>query len=77
ANAQLAAQQQATAQQVIEARKKAAAEREAAAQVVQALQRQADQAIATARGYQSLGRVVVKSTDDQSRYAQSLQQIIS
>ena len=77
ANAQLAAQQQATAQQVIEARKKAAAEREAAAQVVQALQRQADQALATARGYQSLGRVVVKSTDDQSRYAQSLQQIIS
>ena len=77
ANAQLAAQQQATAQQVIEARKKAAAEREAAAKVVQALQRQADQAIATARGYQSLGRVVVKSTDDQSRYAQSLQQIIS
>lgn len=77
ANAQLAAQQQATAQQVIEARKKAAAEREAASQVVQALQRQADQALATARGYQSLGRVVVKSTDDQSRYAQSLQQIIS
>lgn len=77
ANAQLAAQQQATAQQVIEARKKAAAEREAAAQVVQALQRQADQALATARGYQSLGRVIVKTADNQSRYAQSLQQIIS
>ena len=77
ANAQLAAQQQATAQQVIEARKKAAAERAAAEQVVQALQRQADQALATARGYQSLGRVIVKTADNQSRYAQSLQQIIS
>lgn len=77
ATAQLAAQQQATAQQVIEARKKAAAERAAAEQVVQALQRQADQALATARGYQSLGRVIVKTADNQSRYAQSLQQIIS
>lgn len=76
-NAQLAAQQEATAKMVVESRKKAAAEKAAAEQVVQALQRQADQAIATARGYQSLGRVVVKTTDDQSRYAQSLQQIIS
>lgn len=77
ANAQLAAQQKATVDMEINARKKAAAEKAAAEQVVQALQRQADQAIATARGYQSLGRVVVKTTDDQSRYAQSLQQIIS
>lgn len=77
ANAQLAAQQDATAKLVIDARKKASAEKAAADQVVQALQRQADQAIATARGYQSLGRVIVKTSDDQSRYAQSLQQIIS
>lgn len=77
AEAQFAAQQAVTSKQVIEARKKAAAEKDAAEQVVQALQRQADQAIATARGYQSLGRVVVTTTADQSRYAQSLQQIIS
>ncbi len=77
ANAQLAAQQEATAKTEADSRKKAAAEKEAADKVVQALQRQADQAVATARGYQSLGRVVVKTTDDQSRYAQSLQQIIS
>jgi len=76
-NAQLAAQQEATAKMVVDSRKKAAAEKEAADKVVQALQRQADQAVATARGYQSLGRVVVKTTDDQSRYAQALQQIIS
>lgn len=77
AAAQRTLAQQVADKEVAAAQKKAAAERAAADQVVQALQRQADQAIATARGYQSLGRVIVKTSDDQSRYASSLQQIIS
>lgn len=77
AEAQRILAQQTADKEVAAVQKKAAAEREVADKVVQALQRQADQAIATARGYQSLGRVIVKTSDDQSRYASSLQQIIS
>lgn len=77
AEAQRILAQQTADKEIAAAQKKAAAERAAAEQVVQALQRQADQALATARGYQSLGRVIVKTADNQSRYAQSLQQIIS
>lgn len=71
--ASLLASQQAAAQ----AYKQAAAQREAAQSVINALQRQADQAVASSKGYGTLGRVVRDVSADQQRLGQTILGIIA
>jgi len=71
--ASLLASQQAAAQ----AYKQAAAQREAAQSVINALQRQADQAVAASKGYSTLGKAVRDVTADQQRLGQTIYGIIA
>lgn len=63
--------------QIAAAQAKADAERAAAAKVAQGLRNQADQAIATANGYRSLGRVIQSTGSAQTQLSRQLGQIVS
>lgn len=56
---------------------KSSEQAKAAEKVVQGLRMQADQAVATAKGYQSLGRVVTQVTSQQNSLGQQVFQIVS
>ena len=62
---------------VADAQARAAAEREATQKIVDAMQTQARQAVATAKGYQTLGRAVRDQSADTERLGQQLLGIIS
>lgn len=71
------AAQQVADREVNKALSQAAEQRAAADKVADGLRLQADQALATAKGYQSLGRVVARTTGEQNALGQQLYQIIS
>lgn len=77
AEAQRVGAQNLADKEIAAAQARAAAERKAAQQIIEALQRQADQAVATSKGYQTLGRVTRNAAADQNVLGQNLFAIIS